>query len=182
MGSRRATGRSGLINWLLTTWLRLWREAAKFGVVGLAGLVVDLGLFNGLRYLGGEGPLYDKPLTAKALSVIAATMVTFMGNRQWAFRHRSQRGIRSGYLLFFALNGVAMAIALVCLWFSHYILGFTSPLADNISANVIGLGLGTIFRFWSYRRWVFPKPSTDVRDVPGDDTHTLPIDVNHERT
>jgi putative flippase GtrA len=75
-----------------------------------------------------------------------------------------------------------MGIALVCLWFSHYILGFTSPLADNISANVIGLGLGTIFRFWSYRRWVFPKPSTDVRDVPGDDTHTLPIDVNHERT
>ena len=31
----------------------------------------------------------------------------------------------------------------------------TSPLADNIAANVIGLGLGTMFRFWSYRRFVF---------------------------
>jgi len=35
--------------------------------------------------------------------------------------------------------------------------GFTSALADNISANVVGLGLGTLFRFWSYRKWVFPE-------------------------
>jgi putative flippase GtrA len=40
---------------------------------------------------------------------------------------------------------------------SHYLLDFTSTLADNIAANVIGLGLGTAFRFWSYRRWVFPE-------------------------
>jgi putative flippase GtrA len=151
----------GLLAWLRRTWLRLWREAAKFGLVGLAGLVVDLGVFNRLRFLGGEGPLYDKPLTAKVLSVVAATMVTFMGNRHWAFSHRRQRGVGSGYMLFFLLNGVAMVIALVCLWISHYLLGLTSPLADNISANVIGLGLGTIFRFWSYRRWVFPKPVAD---------------------
>jgi hypothetical protein len=38
---------------------------------------------------------------------------------------------------------------------SHYALGFTSPLGDNIAANVVGLGLATAFRFWSYRRWVF---------------------------
>ena len=44
-----------------------------------------------------------------------------------------------------------------CLAISHYLLDFTSRLADNIAANVIGLGLGTAFRFWSYRRWVFPE-------------------------
>jgi putative flippase GtrA len=49
-----------------------------------------------------------------------------------------------------------MLISVGVLWVSHYVLGFTSPLADNISANVVGLGLGTLFRFWSYRRWVFP--------------------------
>jgi hypothetical protein len=26
-----------------------------------------------------------------------------------------------------------------------------------VAANVIGLALGTMFRFWSYRRWVFPE-------------------------
>ena len=68
------------------------------------------------------------------------------------------------YLLFFFLNGVAMLIAISCLWFSHYVLGFTSALADNISANVVGLVLGTLFRFWSYRKWVFPALPDDAAD------------------
>jgi hypothetical protein len=38
---------------------------------------------------------------------------------------------------------------------SHDLLGLTSRLADNISANVVGLALGTLFRYWSYQRFVF---------------------------
>ena len=48
-----------------------------------------------------------------------------------------------------------MGIGLGCLWVSHYGMGFTSVLADNISANVVGLGLGAVFRFSLYRYWVF---------------------------
>ena len=33
----------------------------------------------------------------------------------------------------------------------------TPLIASTTGANVIGLGLGTLFRFWSYRRWVFPE-------------------------
>jgi putative flippase GtrA len=58
-------------------------------------------------------------------------------------------------LLFVAANIVGMAIAVGCLWASHYGLGLTGPLADNISANGVGLALGTVFRFWAYRTWVF---------------------------
>ena len=36
------------------------------GVVGLIAPVVDVRLFNLLRFAGGEGPFYDKPLTAKS--------------------------------------------------------------------------------------------------------------------
>ena len=134
----------------------LIREIAKFGVVGLLALVVDIGLFNILRFAGGEGPLYDKPISAKVISVAVATTVAYIGNRYWTFRHRGRTNMGREYLLFFLLNGVAMLIAVACLWFTHYALGLDSPLMDNISANVIGLGLGTIFRFWSYRKWVFP--------------------------
>ncbi len=141
-------------------WVRfegLLQQIAKFGVVGLVSLVVDVGLFNLLRFAGGEGPLYDKPLTAKIVSVIVATTVAYIGNRIWTFSDRGRTGVAREYFLFFLLNGVALLITLGCLWFSHYALGLTSPLADNISANVIGLGLGTLFRFWSYRKWVFPE-------------------------
>ena len=123
----------------------LFREIAKFGIVGSFAFIIDV------------GPLQDKPLTAKAVSVIAATTFAYFGNRFWTFRHRGRTHMGREYILFFALNGVAMLIALSCLWVSHYALGLDSPLADNISANVIGLGLGTLFRFWSYRKWVFPE-------------------------
>ncbi len=128
-------------------------EIAKFGIIGIVSYVIDVGTFNLLLF----GPLGDKPLTAKAISVAVATTFAYFGNRYWTFRYRGRTGMLREYVLFFILNGIAMLIALACLAISHYLLGLTSPLADNISANVVGLVLGTVFRFWSYRRFVFPE-------------------------
>ena len=155
--SETTSSRRGLVRGLIDQVDKLWHEVAKFGVVGAFAFVIDVGLFNILRFAGGEGPMYDKPLTAKVVSVAVATTFAYFGNRYWTFRHRGRTSFGREYLLFFVLNGVGMAISVSCLWISHYLLGFTSALADNISANVIGLGLGTLFRFWSYRRWVFPE-------------------------
>lgn len=142
----------------------LYREVAKFGLVGLSALVVDIGLFNYLRFAGGQGPMFDRPISAKIVSVAVATVVAYFGNRYWTFRHRGRTHMSRELAMFFLLNGIGMAIAVGCLYISHYVLGFTSALADNLSANVIGLGLGTMFRFWSYRKWVFPA----VPDNPAD--------------
>lgn len=131
----------------------LVRELLKFGVVGGIAFVVDVTLFNLL--LGAT----DKPLTSKTLSTVVATTVSYTGNRLWTFRRRTRSGVRREYALFFLLNGVGLAIALCCLAASHYLLGFTSRLSDNIAANVVGLALGTTFRFWSYRRFVFRAPA-----------------------
>ena len=154
-----------LIDRLRDSLSMLGREIAKFGAVGLSAFVIDVGLFNILMYAGGDGPLNDRPLTAKALSVITATTFAYFGNRFWTFRHRGRTHMGREYALFFALNGIGMLIALTCLWFSHYALGLDSPLADNVSANVIGLGLGTLFRFWSYRKWVFPAMPDDSAEL-----------------
>jgi putative flippase GtrA len=128
------------------------RELMKFGIVGGVAFVVDVGVFNLARVGADMGPL-----TSKTISVVLATTVAYFGNRYWTFRHRDRKGLRLEYVLFFAFNAIGLAIALACLGFSHYVLGFNSALADNISANGIGLALGTAFRFWSYRRWVFPE-------------------------
>ena len=142
----------------------LVREVVKFGIVGLIAYVVDIGTFNLLQYAGGEGPLYGKPITAKVISVALATTVAYFGNRFWTWRHRGRTNMGREYLLFFVFNGIAMLIAVGCLAFSHYLLGLDSPLADNISANVVGLILGTLFRFWSYRTFVFPEVPKDEAD------------------
>ncbi|HEX3614829.1 MAG TPA: GtrA family protein [Sporichthyaceae bacterium] len=131
----------------------LVHELAKFGVVGAVAYVVDVGTFNALR----AGVLTDRPLSAKFISTILATTAAYFGNRHWTFRHRERTGLRREYALFFAFNAVGLAIALGCLGLSHYVLGLTSSLDDNISANVIGMMLGTVFRFWTYRKFVFTE-------------------------
>lgn len=150
-----------------------WREVAKFGTVGALAFVIDVGLFNLLRFAGpdGMGVLHHKPLTAKAISVVLAITFSYFANRNWTYADRTRNSFHREYVLFFAVNGFAMLISLVMLWISHYGLGLTSPLADNISANVIGVGLGTLFRFWAYRTHVFPaaqepapEPALAARD------------------
>ncbi|KRB80539.1 polysaccharide synthesis protein GtrA [Nocardioides sp. Root190] len=130
-------------------------ELGKFGVVGLVGLLVDVGGFNLLRFAGGEGPLHDYPLTAKIVSSAVATIVSWLGHRYWTFEHGRRDAVHHEFLLFLVMCTIGTGIAVGCLAVSHYVLGFESAVADNIAANVIGLGLGTAFRFWAYRTVVF---------------------------
>ena len=135
----------------------LGREASAFLVVGAVALAVDVGLYNLLVHAGDPGLLAESPLTAKTVSVTASTTVAYVGNRFWTYRHRPRGRVAREYALFFVLSAIALGIALACLAFSRYALGLTSALADNVSANGVGLALGTAFRFLSYRRWVFRR-------------------------
>ena len=137
----------------------LYREALKFGVVGAVAFVVDIGLFNLLSTdlwpFGGAAPLDGHEKIAKIASVTVATLVAWLGNRLWSFRHRRQAAAHRELLLFAVMNVAGMAIAIACLTISHDVLHFTSTLADNLSGNIIGTGLATLFRFWAYRKYVF---------------------------
>ncbi|MBE1606294.1 GtrA family protein [Actinopolymorpha pittospori] len=140
--------------------MRLWgrfeaalAELAKFGTVGAAAAVVDILGSNLLRFGLDLGPL-----TSKTISVAVAASLAFLGNRFWTWRHRARTNLAREYLLYFALNAVGLLIALLVVGFTFYVLRLQGPLAYNISGNVVGLGLGTLFRFWSYQKWVFLPP------------------------
>ena len=132
----------------------LVRELSKFGTVGIIAFAIDLTIFNVLLQRGFES------LLAKTISTVLATTVAFLGNRFWTWRHREHTNMARQYTLFFLLNAIGLGIGLTCLAISHYGLGaiwpeFQSPLADNVSGQLVGTAAGTLFRFWSYRRFVF---------------------------
>lgn len=139
----------------------IWHEVAKFGVVGLLAFVIDLGGMNLLTHTVLEG----KPTTARIVSGVAATLFAWFGNRSWTFAHRRSRPVAHEVSLFFVVNGIALAISTLTLVLSHYVLGLDSRLADNIS-TIFGIGLGTLFRFWAYRRYVFANEPMDVDTSP----------------
>lgn len=147
------------LDWARGTMDVLWREVMKFGVVGAFAFVIDVGVMNLLR----NTVLQDKPTTAKVVSAGLATVFAWMGNRHWTFRHRRNRAAGSEFSLFVVTNGVALAIGAGAIAFSHYVLDLRTLLADNI-ANIIGIGLGTLFRFWAYRRVVFAGEAVVASD------------------
>jgi putative flippase GtrA len=148
---------------LRTTFERFVHDFLKFGAVGLVGLVVDVSIFNLLR-LGffGHDPAVSGPLGAKTISVSLAVVVTWVGNRYWTFRAQRRKNFVLELLEFSAVAVLGLGISLACVYVSHYVFGFTSLLADNISTNVIGLGLATAVRFLLYRQWVYGSQRSDI--------------------
>ena len=134
----------------------LVHEVAKFGVVGAIGFVVQLGVQNVLHSGFGIGPL-----TALVCGYLVATVVTFVGNRHWAFKHRKGKGLGQESALFVLLNVVGILIQVGVVALVHYGLGLTDTLSYNL-ATIIGIGIGTIFRLYTYRKFVF------LDDVPAD--------------
>ena len=138
-------------------------QCLKFGAVGALGFVVDFTVFNLLRTtVLDSAHVHAGPIYAKVVSTVLAILVNWLGNRYWTFReNRQNRTMREG-AEFLAVSLVGMGIGIACLWFSHYVLGYTSVLADNISGNVVGLFLGAVFRFTLYRYWVFAPGRADA--------------------
>jgi putative flippase GtrA len=127
----------------------LVHEVAKFGVVGAVGFVVQLGVQNALHSGFGIGAL-----TAVVLAYLVATVVTFIGNRHWAFKHRKGKGLGQESVLFVMLNVVGIFIQVGIVALVHYGLHKTDSLSYN-AATIVGIGIGTLFRLFTYRKFVF---------------------------
>ncbi len=141
-------------------------RAGAFLVVGGLAFVVDAATYNALVFVpAGRGVLFDSPIVAKVVAIVVATVVTYVGNRFWTFGSREISRKVSRYVLFVALNVVAIGIQLGCIAFSRYVLGLDSILSDNIAGTLVGQALATVFRYVTYDRWVFPDEGGHGRDV-----------------
>ncbi|MFD0685410.1 GtrA family protein [Actinomadura fibrosa] len=140
----------------------LVRELAKFGSVGAIAFAITVGIGNVLHTGLGMGPL-----TSNGVATVVATTFAYLANRYWTFRHRDRTGLGREYVLFFALNGVGLVITELFIGFTHYVLGLSDAISYNVSL-VIGTGVATLFRFWSYKKWVFlPASAPQVDPASG---------------
>jgi putative flippase GtrA len=145
---------------------QLIHEGAKFGVVGGIGfLVTEVG--------------------TNLVATLAATVVTYFGSRYWTFRHRERGGTGRETVLFVVLNTVGLGIQLACIGFTNYALGLTDRFSSNV-ALLLGICLGTLFRFWSYRKWVWiaaaPGPAPDPAEFAAEQLSHPPSDAGASRS
>jgi len=142
-----------LVRLLPERWRKFLREAVTFGVVGGLNTVINFAVFNALILT----VFTDGQLKANVAASIVATTTSYFMNRHWTYRDRPRSQLRREYVLFFAFNAAGLVIELAVLGAVKYGFGLTSVVAIN-AAKAAGVALGTIFRFWSYRTFVF-KPA-----------------------
>jgi putative flippase GtrA len=142
---------------------QLIHEAAKFGVVGIVGVLITNGGYALLHNTFGTGPV-----TAATIATIVATAVSYVANRYWSFRHRERTSVAREGTIFFVLNGIGLLIQDAVVAFNYYILGYGNNKAAEFIALNVGIALATLFRFWSYRRWVWAAPADGAGAGAGD--------------
>ncbi|MFI6340138.1 GtrA family protein [Streptomyces sp. NPDC050535] len=128
---------------------RLFREVVKFGAVGGVGLLVNLITFNLVRH--GTGlPV----VRASVIATVVAIVFNYVGFRYFTYRDRDKGGRTKELTLFLLFSAVGLVIENGVLYLATYGFGWDSPLQSNVF-KFIGIGVATLFRFWSYRTWVF---------------------------
>jgi putative flippase GtrA len=141
-----------LVRSLYNRFEHLVHELSKFGAVGAVALVVNMGVFNAFLVA-----MPGKQIFARVFATIVATCVNYVGNRYWTYKDRDKIDRRREMLFFFLVNGVGSVIEVMFVFISKYGLNQDGTLAVNIASYVFGLPVGTLFRLYCYRTFVFPE-------------------------
>jgi putative flippase GtrA len=143
---------------------QLIHEFAKFGIIGVGGLIIT-NVGYALLHSHGVGPV-----SSATIATIAATIVAYIGNRYWSFRHRERTSVPREGLVFVVLNGIGLLIQDAVVAFNSYVLHLEHHKVAEFLALNIGIAIATIFRFWSYRKFVWrliPTDDSGTGAVPG---------------
>ena len=143
----------------------IWRYLA----VGLGATIAAVVLFNLLVHgfsTSSGAPLHAHPYLGYVIANLVGTVISYRGTRSWAFRHRATTHPDGGRTAFVLISVATMSIPMACLWISRNALGLDDPISDNVSANLVGLGLANAARFVLTRQLVFGvRPDLAADDV-----------------
>lgn len=125
-------------------------QVAKFGVVGLSGTIIDLGIYNLLSILLGVNIYF-----ARTISFILAATNNYFLNRKWTFRSTEKKVVRQ-YGQFFLVSAIGLCLNLLIM---RLLQTFASRFSSEILRKNIPVIIAIIIVFiWNYmanKMWTF---------------------------
>jgi putative flippase GtrA len=138
-------------------------EAVAFGLIGLANLGLYYLIFNALIFIGA--------VKSTVIATLVTTYLAYLANRHWTYKDRPRSALRREYTLFFAVNMGGLLIQSAGTGVLKYGFGMSEAhdrLAFNV-ATTICICTATLFRFWTYRTFVFagtPAAAAGADELP----------------
>ncbi|MFJ9392326.1 GtrA family protein [Nocardioides sp. NPDC101246] len=139
---------------------RVFGEAIRFMMVGGIATAAAFVLFNGLvhGFFLGAGPMNGQPIPAYIIANTVGMLISYDLSRRWTFRHRVSDHPDGGFTAYVVINAITMVLPIACLYCTRSVFGWDSAIADNVSANVVGVLMGQVARFFLFRKFVFGRP------------------------
>jgi putative flippase GtrA len=146
----RSARREQLREYLRNSWRILLKELTAFGAIGAIAFVIDVGIFTVLAK--------QNAIVAKAISATVSTTFAYVGNRHLSFSHRARTGLARETSFFFGINAVTLLFSELVIALFVYPLHYAHGSRVVFVVNLFTVAVGTVFRFWSYKRFVFLHP------------------------
>jgi putative flippase GtrA len=151
--------------------LSMHREVVRFAVVG----GISFAITTSVNYALKVTVLNKNPVTALIIGVLVATVFSYVASREWSFDTRGGRERQHEAALFFLISAISLGLNALPMFLSRYVLQLQVPnvdlltqeVADFVSGMIIGTLLGTAFRWWGLKKWVFPQAGARPRVVRG---------------
>ncbi|QEV18458.1 GtrA family protein [Streptomyces alboniger] len=158
---------------------RLAREVAKFGAVGAVGTLVNFGVFNLVRHFTDL-----HVVRASVIATLVAIVFNYVGFRYFTYKDRDKTRRTRELTLFLLFSAVGLVIENGVLYAATYWFGWDGRLQANFF-KFLGMGIATLFRFWSYRTWVFKALPAGEDVAPAAPAESFlkkpPLDESDER-
>ena len=134
-------------------------QLAKFGLIGVANTVVDLGIYNLFIYMSDVSTGY-LIVVFKSFSVLAAIINSYVWNKFWSFEKKETHNLGEEFTQFLMVSLVGLLLNVGITAFVVNIIGAPAGITDKAWANIGGLTASILVLTWNfigYKLWVFKK-------------------------
>ncbi len=131
----------------MQVWKNLAKRYTKFGIVGLSGLLVNIGTAYILKNI-----FSIEPLLASSLAIEVSILNNFFWNSIWTWRDREREDI---WIRLLKYHVAASLGAIINMGVDFLLLKYS--IMQYIKAHCIGVFAGSIFNFFLNDKWTFNK-------------------------
>lgn len=134
-------------------------QLSKFGLIGIANTVIDLGIYNLFIFLSDVSSGYLIAVF-KSFSVLAAIANSYVWNKFWSFEKKEANNVGEEFTQFLLVSLVGLLLNVGITTFVVNVIGTPTGITEKTWANVGALTASILVLTWNfvgYKFLVFKK-------------------------